>query len=53
MTAVLLGWLINRGLVRINLSKFFAWSGAFLIVVAGGVLSYGCTTFKRLESCPD
>lgn len=40
-TAVLLGWLIYQGSLKINLTKFFTWTGAFLIVVAAGVLSYG------------
>lgn len=39
--ASVIGWLFNRGALRINLRVFFAWRGAFLIVVAAGVLAYG------------
>ena len=40
-TAVALGYLLYRGAVKINLTTFFTWTGAFLIVVAAGVLGYG------------
>jgi high-affinity iron transporter len=39
-TAVVLAWLLYRRSVKLNLARFFTWTGAALIVIAAGVLAY-------------
>ncbi|MDT0549522.1 MULTISPECIES: iron uptake transporter permease EfeU [Streptomyces] len=52
LTAVLLGWLFYRGALKINLAKFFTWTGAMLVVVAAGVLAYGFHDLQEAEFVP-
>jgi high-affinity iron transporter len=50
--AALLAWLLYRGAVRINLRKFFKWSGVFVVVIAAGVLSYGVHDLQEAGVLP-
>jgi high-affinity iron transporter len=50
--SITLGFLIYKSAIKLNLSKFFTYSGVALIVVAAGVLSYGVHEFQELGYLP-
>jgi high-affinity iron transporter len=45
--AVVLGWLLFKGGIRINLTRFFRVTGFVLVIVAAGLLSYAVHGFAE------
>lgn len=52
LIAVAIAYAMYIGAVRINLAKFFKYTGVFLIVVAAGILSYGIGALQTVDWLP-
>lgn len=52
LTAVAMGYAFYKGALKINLSTFFSWTGAILILIAGGVLAYGFHDLQEASILP-
>ncbi|GAB4081230.1 iron transporter [Modestobacter muralis] len=52
LTAVVVGFGLYAGAIRINLSRFFMVSGALLVVVAAGILKYAVHDFQEAGVLP-
>ncbi len=58
LIAVAIAFGIYKGALQINLARFFKYTGAFLVIVAAGILSYGIGALQTvgwlpgLSSCP-
>ncbi|MFI6759036.1 iron uptake transporter permease EfeU [Micromonospora sp. NPDC050417] len=52
VTAIAIGYLLYASAVRINLTRFFTWTGALLILVAAGIFKYGTHDFQEAGVLP-
>ncbi len=52
VTSVVIGVLLYRGVVSMNLAVFFKFTGAALIVIAAGVLAYGVHDLQEAGLLP-
>jgi High-affinity Fe2+/Pb2+ permease len=52
ITAIVLGVGLYASAVRINLTKFFTWTGLLLILVAAGILKYGVHDLQEAGILP-
>ena len=52
LTAASLGFALYASMLRINLTRFFTWTGLLLILVAAGIFKYGVHDFQEAGVLP-
>lgn len=51
-TSVVIGVALYYSTIRINLTRFFTWTGALLVLVAAGILKYGVHDLQEADVLP-
>lgn len=51
-TSIVIGFGLYASAVRINLTKFFTWTGVLLVLVAAGILKYGVHDLQEANVLP-
>ncbi len=52
LIAAVIGYLVYKGSLKLNLSIFFKYTGLFLIMVAAGILAYGVSELQQIGWLP-
>lgn len=52
LTAIAIAWMVHRGVLKLDLGRFFAWTGALLVFIAAGVLAYGVHDLQEARILP-
>ncbi|WP_433256658.1 iron uptake transporter permease EfeU [Streptosporangium sp. CA-135522] len=52
LTSIVIGWGLYKSALKINLTKFFTWTGLLLILVAAGIFKYGVHDLQEANILP-
>lgn len=52
LVAAVAGYLLYKGSLKINISKFFNYTGGFLVLVSAGILAYAVKEFEEVFNLP-